>query len=334
MAPRRNVNLSEQPTNYLFIRPLMNRTVEEILIDSHLSEANVTQITYTRNRNGAFICLIDEFSAINVKKTLVESNQALIIDFTVPIITPIVCQLSSVIPSHASFLPRGLIYIRNFITTEEEQMIVSRLDTDNSWSDMLLRRVQHFGIEFDYFNKTVGKSAKEPFPEWASTLAHKIERLINDEHSLQSHESPCSNNQLISLEQLTCNEYLPGVGISSHCDTHSAFGDFIPVVSLLTPITFDMVAGPEVTSSERKVSLWIEPRSLLIMSGESRYGWKHSISKRIADIDPMNCKTLRSRRISLTFREVLRDKPCKCVYETLCDTRNPPELPRHIKNAE
>lgn len=55
-----------------------------------------------------------------------------------------------------------------------------------------------------------------------------------------------------------------------------------------------------------QVEVVLPRRSLLIMSGESRYGWKHGITPRKIDVirNNDNCLTtkFRSKRISYTFR--------------------------------
>jgi alkylated DNA repair dioxygenase AlkB len=49
--------------------------------------------------------------------------------------------------------------------------------------------------------------------------------------------------------------------------------------------------------------LFLEPRSVLIISGEARWAWKHEIPARVVDTW-RNQERPRSRRVSLTFRIV------------------------------
>lgn len=57
----------------------------------------------------------------------------------------------------------------------------------------------------------------------------------------------------------------------------------------------------EFTHTEKeKVSIMLEPRSLLMMFGEARYDWKHGIPARKKDDG-----RLRGRRMSVTFRKVI-----------------------------
>lgn len=56
-------------------------------------------------------------------------------------------------------------------------------------------------------------------------------------------------------------------------------------------------------STKKKVSFFLEPRSLVILQKDARYSWAHSIPSRKSDIFQGD-KILRKRRVSLTFRKV------------------------------
>jgi alkylated DNA repair dioxygenase AlkB len=78
--------------------------------------------------------------------------------------------------------------------------------------------------------------------------------------------------------QLVANDYQPGAGIFDHID-QAVFGDVVISVSLgstclmcFTPVD----GGP---SHE----LLLKPRSLLALSGEARWRWKHGIPGRLSD---------------------------------------------------
>lgn len=97
-------------------------------------------------------------------------------------------------------------------------------------------------------------------------------------------------------------------GIPPHVDTHSAFEDAIVSLSLASDIVMEF-RKPSPTNGKDymdHVSLTLPRRSLLIMSGESRYGWKHGITPRkidvIRDADGHLTTKFRSKRISYTFR--------------------------------
>lgn len=127
-------------------------------------------------------------------------------------------------------------------------------------------------------------------------------------------------------------------GISPHIDTHSAFEDGIASLSLGSDLVmyFDLDADdvPQSPSSEAKEEggipkfhknythhkhVVLKRRSLLLMSGEARYCWRHALHHRRTDkIDGELVK--RQRRVSFTFRRVRRD-PCSCVFSKYCDSQ-------------
>lgn len=109
------------------------------------------------------------------------------------------------------------------------------------------------------------------------------------------------------IDQVTVNEYTPGVGIAPHVDAHSSFTGSILSLSLSGSccmvfrkayIATGHGASHVITSSnsnstsnssddgcpeqawqehwkgqDREVVVFLPPRSLLVMSGEARYAW-------------------------------------------------------------
>lgn len=91
-------------------------------------------------------------------------------------------------------------------------------------------------------------------------------------------------------------------------DTHSPFADTIISLSLASDIVMEF-RKPSIENSkhyEAHVSVPLPRRSLLIMSEESRYGWKHGITPRKIDVirnqNGHLTTKFRSKRISYTFR--------------------------------
>jgi alkylated DNA repair dioxygenase AlkB len=59
--------------------------------------------------------------------------------------------------------------------------------------------------------------------------------------------------------------------------------------------------------TSEKSSLLLEPRSLLVLTGDARYVWQHAIAGR--KTDRYNAQIIqRTRRISLTFRKVVTSR--------------------------
>ncbi|XP_053167471.1 alkylated DNA repair protein alkB homolog 8 isoform X2 [Hemicordylus capensis] len=142
-------------------------------------------------------------------------------------------------------------------------------------------------------------------------------------------------------DQLTINQYEPGQGIPSHIDTHSAFEDEIISLSLGAEIVMDF-KHPDGCAA----AIMLPQRSLLVMTGESRYLWTHGITPRKFDVvqasKGQNIGTVtadigdltlskRGRRTSFTFRKVRRS-PCNCSYPSVCDSQHKDTAPMFPAN--
>jgi alkylated DNA repair dioxygenase AlkB len=179
----------------------------------------------------------------------------------------------------------GLCYIPNFITTAEEQALLQAIDAQ-PWLTDLKRRVQHYGWKYDYTARRVDETMRlGSLPDWLMVLCQKLER-----HGYFS-KPP---------DQVIINEYQPGQGISPHIDCVPCFEETIASLSLGSPCVMDFIHADTGVKSLRL----LEPRSLLLFSGDARYHWKHSIAARKSD--KHNGQIIpRSRRVSLTFRNVV-----------------------------
>ena len=63
--------------------------------------------------------------------------------------------------------------------------------------------------------------------------------------------------------------------------------------------------------------MFLPPRSILVLEGEARYAWSHSIAYR--KMDKVNGDiTFRKRYVSLTFRTI-KTTPCTCLYPFFCE---------------
>ncbi|CAH1103887.1 unnamed protein product [Psylliodes chrysocephalus] len=198
----------------------------------------------------------------------------------------------------------GLIIIENFITQEEEEVLLKLCNFDSNTNSMKHREVKHFGYEFRYDINNVDKD---------KPLLNKIP----DECDFWKRLEDTDFNSF-KPDQLTVNHYLPGQGIPHHVDTHSAFEDPIMSLSLQSSIIM------EFKKDNKHVYILLPKRSLAIMSGECRYDWTHGITPRKLDIILTKngfTSLERGTRTSFTFRKVLQGQ-CFCNYKSKCDSFN------------
>jgi alkylated DNA repair dioxygenase AlkB len=172
---------------------------------------------------------------------------------------------NNIIKKHAPIIP-GLNLLENFITEEEETILLAHIDK-SPWSNAISRRTQHYGYIYNYSSRNLALESTDPIPPWCNGI---IDRLTDQPN------------------QLIINEYKPGQGIAGHIDHIRYFGDGIVSISLGSDTIMDF------SRDTTKKSIQLPQRSALILHGEARYKWRHGISG----------GNVRKRRVSLTFRVV------------------------------
>ena len=180
----------------------------------------------------------------------------------------------------------GLHLFEKVITSEQESKLLDWIDAQ-PWIDDLSRRVQHYGYRYDYRARSIDISSKlGDMPAMLDRLALHLEAK---EGALPFHP-----------EQAIVNEYLTGQGLSAHVDCEPCFG---PDIASLSLGSFAMMRFQSV-ATRAVVDIPLPRRSLVVLTGESRTAWSHSIAARKSD-QWNGQKTLRTRRVSVTFRTVI-----------------------------
>lgn len=178
-----------------------------------------------------------------------------------------------------------MIYVEDFLTAEEASRVVTQID-NATWIMDLKRRVQHYGYKYNYRAKSIDESMRAAsLPLWAVRMGNRLVK-----------------QGLFSTppDQVIVNEYLPGQGIATHIDCVSCFGEALVSVSLLSPclMTFASCKDTEI------IEVDLMPGSAVLLTGQSRYDWKHGIIARKTD-RVAGITRQRRRRISVTFRTVI-----------------------------
>ncbi|MFT3765716.1 MAG: alpha-ketoglutarate-dependent dioxygenase AlkB [Minicystis sp.] len=178
----------------------------------------------------------------------------------------------------------GLQVIEAWIDEEAERSLLEAVDA-SPWRADLARRVQHYGYRYDYKARSVDASMHlGPLPPWAEALCARI------------HREGLTDRQ---ADQVIVNEYQPGQGIARHIDCIPCFGPTVLSLTLGSGCVMDL-HGP---GDGPRVPLTLRPRSLLVLAGEARSRWGHSIAGRKSDVVD-GARVPRGRRVSLTFRTV------------------------------
>src|SRR5829696_435689 len=177
-------------------------------------------------------------------------------------------------------IPEGLTYVEDFITTDEERLLLGELETMEFRAvemrgQVARRTVRHFGLDYEY--ETGDLVAAEPLPPPMVWLRDRCAALMAREPA--------------DLVQILVSRYPPGAGIGWHRDA-PMFGSKIAGVSLLAPcrMRFQRTVG----GVRSTAALELAPRSAYLLSGKARWSWQHSIP---ATKEP---------RYSITFRTLKR----------------------------
>jgi alkylated DNA repair protein alkB family protein 8 len=235
----------------------------------------------------------------------------------------------------------GLILIKDFINRDEEANIIGAFNSSVPPPAAGARRrvSQHFGYHFDYTTFGASTTVYTPPPEHITDLLPRL---------------PIRDNV---PDQFTIQYYPPGAGIPPHVDTHSLFGEEIYSLSLgsTVPMQFRKcsakdarrmrlpkrsaeaisessepcqahssleVVEDDMMDEDDSFEIFLPPRSLLVMTGPSRYGYVHGIRGR--KTDQVGVESVpRTGRYSITMRSINRGLQigCSCEYPRVCDAR-------------
>ena len=147
--------------------------------------------------------------------------------------------------------------VEEWFEEPETQSLLFPVGNENS------RRVIQFGESYSYDSKR--SEVIEPFPDIIQELA---DRAYQELVGRNPHQKPYG--------QCIINRYLPGEGIGGHIDLVSAFGDFIAC--------YTFGCGREMEfDTKPPTRLYTVPGSLYVMSGASRYRFKHQMRARKTD---------------------------------------------------
>ncbi|PVH72119.1 hypothetical protein DL98DRAFT_520650 [Cadophora sp. DSE1049] len=218
-------------------------------------------------------------------------------------------------------IPQSAFYISDFITLDEEQVLLNKIETAPKprWKQLSKRRLQIWPSDLSKNNTLL----ESPLPEWlvkpviTRLLSCPISKDDPQIHIFSDSPHKAPNHVLI-------NEYLAGQGIMPHKDG-SAYHPVVCTVSLGSSLCLDLYGTNEdgTREPEPRWKILQEPRSLLITTGQLYTDFMHGIADVSADLD-LNPNTVsnwgllrsaddlkdgnneRETRVSLTYRDVLK----------------------------
>lgn len=176
----------------------------------------------------------------------------------------------------------GVTVISDFISQEEENLLIQTIDTIKPWIESQEgRRKQDYGPKVNFLKRKVSVGNFGGFPDFSVSL---IERMLTRYHKLF--------HNLIPVE-FCILEYTPERGsyIRPHYDDFWIWGDRLLTVNLLSETALRLTKEFRIPPYE--ILIRMPARSLVVIQGEARYDWHHGINR----------YDIKSRRIAMTWRE-------------------------------
>lgn len=198
-------------------------------------------------------------------------------------------------PHHANHLDerssdaidiQGVAVIENIVSPEEEKDLIQLIDSNNPWvPSQEGRSKQDFGPKVNFLARRVSIGNFRGFPEFARNI---LMRTQNDNPDLLVDFKPV---------EFCILEYTPERGsyIRPHFDDKWVWGDRLITVNLLSDTVLRLTREFNIPPYE--IIIKMPARSLIVIYGEARYNWLHSIKK----------NDITSRRIAMTWREFSDD---------------------------
>ena len=188
-------------------------------------------------------------------------------------------QLKSMVHVEA---PKGLTYIPNYITEDEEQSLL-KLARGWKWDqEVSTRQTAQFGFHYEYLSQNIRKG--RPWPEELEWLRAK---LVEDKIF---EKTP---------DEMIATKLTPPNGFWGHIDHKKHFGPTIVNLGMQAEVNIVFI---NYARKEYHI-LRSERRSLLVIQDEARYDYHHAIPEGLDDEWRLHTSA-RGVRISLTLRNM------------------------------
>ncbi|XP_041349728.1 alpha-ketoglutarate-dependent dioxygenase alkB homolog 4-like [Gigantopelta aegis] len=173
----------------------------------------------------------------------------------------------------------GVVICEDFISSEEEDRLVSKIYETPFVDSQSGRRKQDYGPKVNFKKQKVKTEVFSGLPQFSQFIYERMTSI-----SALARFAPV---ELCNLEY----DASRGASIDPHFDDFWLWGERLVTVNLLSDsiLCFTRDDKPDV-----EIHVLMPRRSLIVVAGEARYRWKHGIHR--SDIN--------GRRIAMTFREL------------------------------
>jgi len=181
---------------------------------------------------------------------------------------------------HKHITISGIHLFHEVITPQEEQEIISHIDTTPWVESQSGRRKQDYGPKVNFKRQKVKMASFIGLPLYTKDILTRFK----NQFTVLSNFNPVE----------VCNlDYSPerGSSIDPHVDDSWLWGERLLTLNYLSSTRLTLT-HPVISSTE--VVIVLEPRSLLVLAAEARHVWLHAIKR--SDVT--------SRRVATTWREL------------------------------
>ena len=172
----------------------------------------------------------------------------------------------------------GVLVVPDFVSVEEETRLIDNIDSIPWVESQSGRRKHDFGPKVNFKRKKIKLNSFKGFPEYSRFL---LERLASVDRL----------SDFLPVEM--CNlDYQPskGAAIDPHFDDFWLWGERLVTLNLLSETCYTLTQS----YSSDEIIIHLPIRSLVVLYGDARYKWMHSIAR----------QHIQTRRIGITIREL------------------------------
>jgi len=181
--------------------------------------------------------------------------------------------------SSSSIRVAGIYVQSEFITENEEEHLLDRINAIPWVESQSGRRKQDFGPKVNFKKRKIRPDCFLGFPSFVRFLLDRF--------------SSVPRLRGFRAVELCHLNYDPerGSTIDPHLDDAWLWGERLVTVNLGSPAVLTLTDGP------LAVRVALDPRSLVVLSGDARHRWKHAVFR----------EDVSGTRVAMTFRELSRE---------------------------
>jgi len=209
---------------------------------------------------------------------------------------------------HVSGVP-GLRLLYDVVNAQEEEAIMSSLLADRSAvaANNIHRATQWGWVFYSSGQRMTHADRLSPLPRWMGAL---VDRTLASDPTRQF--LPSLEDWGDGVQHALLNEYEPGDGVRAHTDDTRFWREFVLGLSLGSAVTMRFTSPPALPAGSvssliavqtEAVDVRLPARSLYVLTGASRWEWKHEIAYQLEDI-VADISVPRGHRMSVTLRGI------------------------------